>query len=258
MVESTYGDRKHERSDAREEIYRVMKRAADTNAAVIVPSFAIGRTQELLWHMHELKKEGRLPEMPIYVDSPMATAATLLYVRHDEDHDKEMRIDMEEGKSPFDPGMVRFVRDRSLSKQLNTMRGPMVIIAGSGMISGGRVVHHLKHRLGDPSTILLFTGYQARGTRGRAILEGAESVSIHGAEIEIRADIRKLNMLSAHDGTILHQICTQKPISTSKLSQTVQTRRTKGASDIARTMKSKHAGLYQLSSDLKHKLIKYS
>jgi metallo-beta-lactamase family protein len=198
VVESTYGDRTHEHTDAKEEIYRVMKRAADTRAAVIVPSFAIGRTQELLWHMHELKKEGRLPDMPIYVDSPMATAATLLYVRHDEDHDKEMRIDMDEGKSPFDPGMVRFVRDRSLSKQLNTMRGPMVIIAGSGMISGGRVIHHLKHRLSDPSTILLFTGYQARGTRGRSILEGAERVKIHGADIPIKADIRKLNMLSAH------------------------------------------------------------
>jgi metallo-beta-lactamase family protein len=198
VVESTYGDRVHAQEDAKGMIERILRRAFNDRACVLIPSFAIGRTQELLWHMNELKKEGRLPSMPIYVDSPMATAATLLYVKHKEDHDKELKIDMERGQSPFESHMVRFVRDSSMSKQLNHMKGPMVVIAGSGMCSGGRIIHHLKHRIHDPATTLLFTGYQAKGTMGREILEGTEDVYIHGQQIPVRAQIEKLNMLSAH------------------------------------------------------------
>jgi metallo-beta-lactamase family protein len=198
VVESTYGDRLHSKEDALVILEDLIKNAVEERRTIIVPSFAIGRTQELLWDIHLLSEQKRIPTLPIYVDSPMATDTTLLYVSHEEDHDKEMRIHMARGESPLKPDMVHFVRDRSMSKALNRAPGPMMIIAGSGMVNGGRVLHHLRHRLPDPSTIVLFTGYQAEGTRGRDLIEGAPTVRIFGEEVMVKAQIEKLNSLSAH------------------------------------------------------------
>ncbi len=198
VMESTYGNRVHEQSDPRQILELLVKQVVNRGSALIVPSFSIGRTQELLWYLHELRNEGRLPKLPIYVDSPMASSTTLLYQQHEEEHDKDMKIDLSEGNSPFDPNMVHFVRDRGMSKALNSAQGPMMIIAGSGMCTGGRVVHHLKHRLADPDTVVLFTGYQAVGTLGRELVEKADEVSIHRQVIPVRAQIEKLNGLSAH------------------------------------------------------------
>ncbi len=198
VVESTYGDRVHPDTDPKEEIARVLKRAWEERGVVIVPSFAIGRTQELLWYVHELYEEGRLERVPIYVDSPMANSVTLLTVQQTEEHDQDLKLDMSEGRSPFAQDIVRFVRDRQMSKELNDAGGPMVIIAGSGMVSGGRVLHHLRHRLDDPATTVLFTGYQAEGTMGREILEGAPTVRILGHDVEVRASVEQLDSLSAH------------------------------------------------------------
>lgn len=198
VLESTYGNRLHKEEDVSSILERLMKQAAERGSAIIVPSFSIGRTQELLWHINSLRREGRMPRMPVFVDSPMASAATLLYADHEEDHDKEFQMDMSAGHSPFDADIVHFVRDRGHSKALNNARGPMMVIAGSGMLTGGRAPHHLKHRISDPDTIVLFTGYQAAGTPGRRLIEGADRIYLAGAEVPVEAQIEKLNSLSAH------------------------------------------------------------
>lgn len=198
VLESTYGDRVHSEEDPLERLETLLNDVHDNRRVLLVPSFAIGRTQELLWCINELQKQNRCPRVPVYVDSPMANAATLLYAKHTEDMDKEVRIDMAEGRSPFDPQLVRFVRDAGMSKALNNAPGPMVIISGSGMASGGRIQHHLRHRLRHPETLVLFTGYQAGGTLGRELLEGATEVEFFGDTIPVQAEITKLNSLSAH------------------------------------------------------------
>lgn len=202
VIESTYGDRVHSNRDAKEEIYQVLKYASDTGSPVIVPSFAIGRTQEMLWYVHLLEKEGRLPDMPIYVDSPMATATTLLYSESDEEHDRDMKIDMRQGKSPFREDMVTSVHSREQSKALNDKKGPFMVIAGSGMATGGRVLHHLRAHAWKPETVILFTGYQAEGTLGRQIQDGASEVTIMKTPVDVRAKIRTLDMLSAHPDSV--------------------------------------------------------
>ncbi len=198
VVESTYGDLQHSKEDTERKLADLINEASRNKSVILVPSFAIGRTQELLWYIHLLIEGNKIPRIPIYVDSPMANATTLLYTNHTEDHDTEMRISLAKGESPLNPELVRLVQDRNMSKALNLADGPMMIIAGSGMVNGGRIVHHLKQRLGDPSTVVLFTGYQAEGTRGRDMIEGAESVNILGDEVPVRARIEKLNSLSAH------------------------------------------------------------
>jgi metallo-beta-lactamase family protein len=198
VLESTYGDRVHSEEDPLERLDTILNDVHDNHRVLLVPSFAIGRTQELLWCINELQKQGRCPRVSVYVDSPMANAATLLYAKHTDDMDKEVRVDMAEGRSPFDPHLVRFVRDKGMSKALNSAPGPMVIISGSGMASGGRIQHHLRHRLRHPETMVLFTGYQAGGTLGRELLEGATEVEIFGDPIPVQAEIAKLNSLSAH------------------------------------------------------------
>lgn len=198
VVESTYGDKLHIKEDTLAVLEEIINDAIEGSKTILVPSFAIGRTQELLWDIHLLIEQGRIGNIPIYVDSPMATETTLLYVSHAEDHDKEMKVHMAKGESPLRPDMVRFVRDRNMSKALNTATGPMMIIAGSGMVNGGRILHHMRHRIDDPSTTVLFTGYQAEGTRGRDLIEGADHIRIFGDEVPVHAQVRKLNSLSAH------------------------------------------------------------
>lgn len=198
VMESTYGDRLHDTTDPKQRILSVLRQAIDQRSCVLVPSFAIGRTQELLWYIRELSDDGQLPKIPIYVDSPMANSATVLYMEQLDDLDQDMKVDLCEGRSPFASDFVKFVRDRNMSKELNHMDGPMVVIAGSGMATGGRIVHHMKHRVSDSSTILLFTGYQADGTTGRDIQEGAETIRLLGEDIPFRAQIERLDSLSAH------------------------------------------------------------
>lgn len=198
VMESTYGDRLHEREAVASTLQEVLEHAAQTRGCVIVPSFAIGRTQELLWWIHRLRDEGRIPRISIYVDSPMASSVTQVYAQAVEDHDAEMQDEVEAGHKPLSDEGVRIVRDRAMSQALNDMRGPLVIISGSGMATGGRVVHHLKRRLPDPGTTVLFTGYQAVGTPGRRLLDGAETLTIHGEEVDVRATVRSLGGLSAH------------------------------------------------------------
>lgn len=198
VLESTYGDRMHSKEDVKSILADLINDCARSKSVILVPSFAIGRTQELLWNIHLLIEEGHIPHIPIYVDSPMATDATLLYTTHTEDHDREMKLHLDRGHSPLKPDLVRFVQDRNMSKALNKADGPMMVIAGSGMANGGRILHHLRNRLADPSTVVLFTGYQAEGTRGRDMIDGAPTVRILGDDVPVRARVTKLNSLSAH------------------------------------------------------------
>lgn len=198
VLESTYGDRSHSLESAKEAIFEILDRAANDSGVVLFPSFAIGRTQELLWYMHELRLEGRLPNMPIYVDSPMANATTLLYTETTEDHDNDMKVDLSDGHSPLQGDWVRMVRDRNMSKALNTMSGPFVVISGSGMMNGGRILHHVRAHGANPTTQLVFTGYQAEGTIGRRLIDGDREISVLGGPMVVEASISTLGMLSAH------------------------------------------------------------
>ncbi|MEQ1935375.1 MAG: MBL fold metallo-hydrolase [Fimbriimonadaceae bacterium] len=197
-IESTYGDRLHKIEDTTDRLAQILNDSYKNASVVLVPSFAIGRTQELLYFIHKLQDEGRCPRVPIYIDSPMAISTTDLYRSAYEEHDEDMLREHNIGHAPLEPENVTFVRDRELSKELNSRTGPMMIIAGSGMANGGRIVHHMMHRLGDPSTVVLFTGYQAQGTLGRRLIEGAPMVRIFGQEVSVQAQVEKLNALSAH------------------------------------------------------------
>jgi metallo-beta-lactamase family protein len=148
--------------------------------------------------MRLLQDQGRMPRIPVYIDSPMAVSVTHLYQQSKEEMDEDMLLSLEEGRSELEPEGVQFVRDSSQSKALNFQRGPMMIISGSGMANGGRVVHHLLHRISDPNNIILFTGYQADGTLGRRILDGEPEVRIMKQEVPVRAKVKRLNALSAH------------------------------------------------------------
>ncbi len=198
VIESTYGDRFHADENPQDVLREVIQYIHERQSCAVVPSFAIGRTQELLWHIHELEERGEIPHVPIFVDSPMASATTLLYNAPSDDMDPDLKLDIQENNSPFRADFVRFIRDRNASKALNTNDGPLMIISGSGMANGGRVVHHLRQRMPHQDNVVLFTGYQAAETRGRRILEGADTVSIFGDEIPVRCRVAKLNSLSAH------------------------------------------------------------
>lgn len=192
IVESTYGDRTHPKVDAGALLKDVIDRTVRRGGTVLIPSFAIGRTQSLLYHLWRLKMTGALKLVPIYVDSPMAIDATDLMSAHMNDH-RLQRLDCHDAFS-----MATYVRDTDGSKALSSSKVPKVIISASGMATGGRVLHHIKAFAGDPRNTILFAGFQAPGTRGRALVDGMRDVNIHGGWVNIRAEVADLTMLSAH------------------------------------------------------------
>ncbi len=198
VIESTYGDRMHSHEPVVPKLEELLGWAMQNGSAVLIPSFSIGRTQELLYYLKQIEDAGRLPNIPIYVDSPMGISATQLYAQALEEHDEETQLKIDLHQKPLEPRGLKMVRDAQESKGLNSQRGPMVIIAGSGMANGGRILHHFLQRLDDPTTLVVFTGYQAEGTLGRKILEGAPEVNIYGKAVKVGARIEKLNALSAH------------------------------------------------------------
>jgi len=195
LLESTYGDRRHSRENAAEALGKIIEETYARGGMVIIPAFALGRTQEVLYHLSHLAETGRLDPATVFLDSPMAISATELYDKADAEHDEDLKA---LAVDPLDGG--RFVRCRTVdqSKALNTRGEPAVIVASSGMANGGRVVHHLLHRLGDPRSAVVFSGYQAAGTRGRALLDGAETCAIQGQTVWVKARILQLQSLSAH------------------------------------------------------------
>ncbi len=200
LIESTYGGRSHKdpSSDANEMMARVFDKIVGTDGVLVIPAFSIGRTQEILYRIRELEESGRIPSLPIFLDSPMAIDATEMYARHHEEHDMEMKALEQSGSSPLRPRQLKFTHSIEESKRLNSMRGPMVIISASGMATAGRVPHHLKRRLPYPENIVAFVGYQAEGTRGRDLLDGADRIRIHGKDIDVRAEVTRLEAYSAH------------------------------------------------------------
>ena len=199
LLESTYGDRLHPDASPRNELGRIVVETVARRGVLLIPAFAVGRAQDVLYHLRSLQRDGRLAaNLPIYLDSPMAVSAVDLYCGALSEHDLEMVALRDKGLCPIDGPSVHFVRDRDESIALNGRKGPLIIISASGMLAGGRILHHLKHRLPDPDTTLLFVGFQAAGTLGRRILEGAHDVRIHGQAVTVRAEVRQIPALSAH------------------------------------------------------------
>lgn len=192
IVESTYGDRLHRHGNVLDMLSDVIDRTAARGGIVIVPAFAVGRAQALLVCLHELKKARRIPDIPIYLNSPMAVDATGIYQAHRAEH----RLNAEQCRALGT--VAKFVNSVEESKRLNALRWPAVIVSASGMASGGRVVHHLKAFVSDARNTVLFAGYQPAGTRGAAMLAGAETIKIHGEHLPVRAEVVNLDLLSAH------------------------------------------------------------
>jgi metallo-beta-lactamase family protein len=192
VVESTYGNRRRDPCDPEDEIADIVARTAARGGTVIVPAFAVGRTQLLLYYLERLQRSGRIPPLPIYLDSPLAINATRVFEDHPDDH----RLTREQAEAVC--SLPRFVRDPEESKGLDHDPRPKIVIAGSGMATGGRVLHHLKFYAPHQRHTILFAGYQAPGTRGQALVDGAGQVKIHGSYWPVRAEVCNLDMLSAH------------------------------------------------------------
>lgn len=192
LVESTYGDRLHDRVDAGLALLDVVERTARRGGTVIIPAFAVGRAQELLYHLAQLKRNGHLGLVPVYLDSPMAIDASGIMCRHLGDH----RLTPDQCREACE--VATYTRDVEESKQLSANAMPKVIISASGMATGGRVLHHLKAYAPDPRNTVLLAGYQAAGTRGEALMSGARELKIHGQWVPVRAEVANLPMLSAH------------------------------------------------------------
>lgn len=197
LVEATYGDRVHA-PNPNEALARVVSETAERGAALIIPAFSVGRTQDLLWRLRLLEGEGAIPTLPVYLDSPMAIDVTALYARHTEDHDREMTSLMQAGATPLATAQFTIARTVEASKALNDLRGPFVLISASGMATGGRVLHHLKRRLPERNTTVLLVTFQAAGTRGRALQDGATTLRIHGRDVPVAARVETVDGLSAH------------------------------------------------------------
>ncbi len=200
ILESTYGDRLHEqaREEAKKQAEALLTHARHHKSKIIVPAFAVGRTQELIMRIKELVIESRIDPIPIYIDSPLASRATAVFRRHPECYDEATYKTFAGGNDPFASRFIRFVSTVEESKRLNTMRGPCVIISSSGMCEGGRIVHHLKHAIQDEANVIVFVGFQAEHTLGRKLVEGWDVVPIFGVPTPRRAQVVKLNGLSAH------------------------------------------------------------
>jgi len=199
IMESTYGNRLHEQTGAVEDkLEAVIKRTAERGGKMIVPAFAVGRTQQVVLMLNALMKQGRLPSIPIFVDSPLAVNVTEVFRRHPECFDEEIMEYLKLGEDPFGFSRLKYVRDVADSKALNDLRGPVIIISASGMCEGGRILHHLRNNIGDPRNTVLITGYQAENTLGRKIVEKTPEVNIFGEPYRLRAEVVKLNELSGH------------------------------------------------------------
>ncbi len=199
ICESTYGGRVHEPPEhAKDRLAHVVGATARRGGKVIIPAFAVGRTQELVYRLDELTNEGRLPPIPIYVDSPLAVNVTEIFRRHPECYDDELLRYMEHDSEPFGFDRLTYIRDVEESKRLNTSRIPMVIISASGMCEAGRILHHLRNNIEDPKNTVMIVGYCAEHTLGRKIVDRKREVKIFGEPHRLRAEVEVMNAYSAH------------------------------------------------------------
>lgn len=200
VVESTYGNRNHDATDPKRFLSEIINRTAEKGGIVLMPSFAVGRAQTILHIIQQLKAEFKIPDLPVYLNSPMAITATEIYCRHNKEHKLTP-----EDCTTLDKG-THFVRTAEESKQLNNRKFPCIIISASGMASGGRILHHLKKLVTNSQNSIVFLGFQAPGTRGDAMINGAENIKIHGNYLPVKASVHCLDSLSAHGdyNDILH------------------------------------------------------
>ena len=200
LCESTYGDREHEAGDPLQVLGDIVNRVVKRGGAIVIPAFAIGRTQTFMYYLRQLENLQRVPKVPVYVDSPMALSATELYLKHNEDHDLQFARDEQNGGDPLSVHEFHLTRSVEESKGINNVKTPCIIISASGMVTGGRVLHHLAQRLGDARNCVILGGFQAEGTRGRALQEGAKTLSLYGRMVPVLAEIVEMGQLSAHAG----------------------------------------------------------
>ena len=195
FVESTYGNRLHPETPVDEDLAKVINRALGRGGSLLIPSFAVGRTQDLLYQLYHLFEKNAIDRVPVYIDSPMAISVTELYRRYDHLH----RLNVAEGaEEVFNHPQFRYIRSQSDSTLLNDEKRSSIIISASGMCTGGRILHHLYHRLRREQDTVLFVGYQGEGTRGRDLVEGAMQVKIFGEQVPVRCTVERLDGLSAH------------------------------------------------------------
>ncbi|MBN2383078.1 MBL fold metallo-hydrolase [bacterium] len=198
VIESTYGDRLHEEGDPINELARVINESVERGGVLLVPAFAVGRTQTLLYVIRELEETGRIPSLPVFVDSPMAINVTDIFNQRISDQNMLCRLKTLTGKNIYQPQQLKMTQTRDESKSINKINSRAIILSASGMATAGRILHHLENRLAHPKNTVLFIGYQAEGTRGRTLLEGAETVKIHGHEIPVKAKIEMISGYSGH------------------------------------------------------------
>jgi metallo-beta-lactamase family protein len=192
VIEATYGDRTHPGTHSLTELAEVINRTVNRGGSMVVPSFAVGRAQVLLYLIYELKRRGDIPDLPVYLDSPMAESATDIFMKYPNEHRLSHEVVRDMCRE------VRYVKTPEESKKIDTMKTPVIVISASGMVTGGRVLHHIKYFAPDARNTILFSGYQAEGTRGAAILGGAKRVKMLGGEVAINAEVAVLENLSAH------------------------------------------------------------
>src|SRR5579859_5364745 len=201
LCESTYGDREHAEGDAAELLAGIVNRVSQRGGSIIIPAFAIGRTQTFMYYLRLLENQQRIPRLPVYVDSPMALSATDFYLKHNEDHDPDYNREYAGGQGdPLSIHQFHLTRTTEESKQINNVKTPCIIVSASGMVTGGRVMHHLAQRLPDARNCVILAGFQAQGTRGRALQEGAKTLRLFGQEVAVNAEIVALGQFSAHAG----------------------------------------------------------
>ena len=198
LLESTYGDRFHEQGDRRDRLVSAVRRAVDGRGWLLIPAFAVGRAQEVLFDLRQLEEAGRIPSLPVFLDSPMAIEALGIYARHLEEQDDALRREVAAGTKPYAPRRFEVTKTVEDSKRLNDAPAPGIILAGSGMATGGRILHHFRRLLPDARTTVLFVGYQAAGTRGRLLRDGARELRIFGEMVPVRATILASDAYSAH------------------------------------------------------------
>jgi len=198
VLESTYGNRLHGDKAPEEELARVINESVKKGGVLVIPSFAVGRTQELIFCIRDLEEKGKIPSLPVYVDSPMAINATEVFEKRKGDYNLKAKVLELNGKSILRPKEIKFCKDREQSKAINRKKSGAIIISASGMVTGGRILHHLEYRLPRPQDTILFIGYQGEGTRGRTIVDGKPVVKIHGQKVPVQAKIESISGFSAH------------------------------------------------------------
>jgi metallo-beta-lactamase family protein len=199
LIESTYGDRDHKPfADTLEEFKGILRSAAEQGGKILIPSFALERTQDLLYHIARFEESGEIPRLPVFVDSPLAGKIERVYRACCTEFSSEVNRIYNTGKDPFAPARLKYTATVDESKALNDFKGACVIIAGSGMLAGGRILHHLRHNLSDPKTSVVIVGYQPEGGLGRLLVDGVSSIKLFGEQMRVRASVHTVNGFSAH------------------------------------------------------------